>query len=543
MIFEDADALVSRLSKDLSSPRVVVIGAGAIGLYAASQLAAAGFRVIVIEAGNADLGRFESESYSVAGRPHHGVRLGRGRCLGGTTSLWGGQLVEFQPIDFQGRDWFPHSKWPVGYDEIAPYYRPTYNNLGVPDRFQGDEEVWRSVSGKPPDLGPEFEAFFTRWMGTPNFAELFARQIQGDERVYVLTDHTAIGFEGSGGRLTSVRVVNGKGQLRAIDGETFILAAGTIENARLLLHAGRDPAWNVPWSRNPNVGRFFQDHLGGRIGPFHPTDKKKFFNTFCNAVCSGHKFQPKIRLRNHVLERQKICNTQVFFTFESEASEHLVFLKQFLKAALYGRKPAGIGDFFRKSAGMARYLVPLMWKYVWDHRIFVPSSARIFMQVQAEHTPVAESRILIDNGHVDARGLPRAVVDWRLGENELASIRTFALQIQAALLKAGLGDLKIDEDLLTLNPNFMTKLEDTYHQSGGAVMGTSEQDGVVDRNLRVFGTENLYVAGASVFRTTSNANVTFTALAFATRLVEHLTAAGQTAGAQIAADSLPVAGS
>ena len=54
-------------------------------------------------------------------------------------------------------------------------------------------------------------------------------------------------------------------------------------------------------------------------------------------------------------------------------------------------------------------------------------------------------------------------------------------------------------------------------------MGTSEQDGVVDRDLRVFGTQNLYVGGASVFRTASSANVTFTALAFTTRLVDQMT--------------------
>jgi choline dehydrogenase-like flavoprotein len=97
------------------------------------------------------------------------------------------------------------------------------------------------------------------------------------------------------------------------------------------------------------------------------------------------------------------------------------------------------------------------------------------------------------------------------------------VQIREALRSAGIGDLRIDEDLLALRRSFLTRLGDTYHQSGGAIMGNSEQDGVVDRNLRVFGTENLYVAGASVFRTTSNANVTFTAVALTTRLVDHLT--------------------
>jgi choline dehydrogenase-like flavoprotein len=54
-------------------------------------------------------------------------------------------------------------------------------------------------------------------------------------------------------------------------------------------------------------------------------------------------------------------------------------------------------------------------------------------------------------------------------------------------------------------------------------MGHHEQDGVVDSELRVFGTQNLYVAGAAVFRTSSYANPTFTAMALTARLADRLT--------------------
>lgn len=514
---------VDQLLGSAPAPRVIVIGAGAVGLYAASQLAARGRRVVAIEAGDAHLGNFAAESYMSVGRPHSGIKLGRSRSLGGTTNLWGGQLVEFQPIDFAGRAWLPGSKWPVSYDEIAPYYKPTYRNLGTPLELTDDDAVWRGVSCPRPDLGPEFEVFFTRWMSTPNFAELFAKQIQSDEKMSVLMGFTAVGFRGEGARVNAVRVANGKGQSHWIEADTVILAAGTIENARLLLHAAQDTGWRAPWGGNEYVGRCFQDHLGGKIAAFEPANKKAFFAMFSNVVYAGHKFQPKVRMRDKAQRRQQMYNTQVFFAFESEISEHMVYLKQFLRAALYNRKLTGIGDVFRNGLGMARYLVPLMWKYVWDHRVFVPSTAKILMHVQAEHAPLTESRITLDGSAVDSYGLPRVVLDWRLAGNELASLREFAVQIGDALRSGGIGELKIDEDLLATSPNFLAKLGDTYHQAGGANMAASEKDGVVDKDLRVFGTENVYVTGASVFPTTSNANTTFTALAFTTRLVDHLT--------------------
>ena len=516
-------AEVEQIARSVAPGRIVVVGAGAVGIYAAAQLAARGKQVVLLEAGKPQLGSFDGDSYTSIGRPHSGIKIGRSRSLGGTTNLWGGQLVEFQPIDFNGRDWLPGSKWPVSYDEIARYYKPTYLNLGIPQQFVSDESVWRGLSSAPPELGPDFEVFFTRWMSTPNFAELFGSQLQSDPNLQLLTDATVTGFRGENSGITAVGVTNSKRQSHWIEADTVVLAAGTIENVRLLLHAANDPNFAAPWRENGNTGCFFQDHLAGKIGSFEPANKREFFRMFTNVVYSGRKFMPKIRMRNAAQEKQRIYNTQVFFAFESEISEHMVYLKQFLKAALYNRKLTGGRDVLRNGFGIARYLFPLMWKYVWDHRVFVPSTARIDMHVQAEHAPVLNSRIAIDPTALDAYGLPRVVLDWRIGEDELPSLQSFGVQIRDALQRHGIGTLKLDEDLLAGRPEFLEKLGDIYHQSGGTNMAESDERGVVDRNLRVFGTENLYVTGAGTFPTTSNANTTFTAIAFTTRLVDHLT--------------------
>ena len=49
-------------------------------------------------------------------------------------------------------------------------------------------------------------------------------------------------------------------------------------------------------------------------------------------------------------------------------------------------------------------------------------------------------------------------------------------------------------------------------------MAKSADDGVVDKDLRVFGTDNLHVLGAVAFPSGSYANPTLTALALAMRL-------------------------
>jgi choline dehydrogenase-like flavoprotein len=90
------------------------------------------------------------------------------------------------------------------------------------------------------------------------------------------------------------------------------------------------------------------------------------------------------------------------------------------------------------------------------------------------------------------------------------------------LRETGLAEVKLLPGIEEGDAGFLERLPDHNHHAGGTCMGWTERDGVVDADLRVFGADNFYVLGASVFRTTSNANTTFLALTFATRLARLL---------------------
>jgi choline dehydrogenase-like flavoprotein len=65
-------------------------------------------------------------------------------------------------------------------------------------------------------------------------------------------------------------------------------------------------------------------------------------------------------------------------------------------------------------------------------------------------------------------------------------------------------------------------LSDTAHQCGGLLMSATPDRGVTDPNCRVWNTDNVYVAGASVFPSSSYANCTLTALALTARLADRV---------------------
>jgi choline dehydrogenase-like flavoprotein len=253
-----------------------------------------------------------------------------------------------------------------------------------------------------------------------------------------------------------------------------------------------------------------------------PIDRRRFLDLSTTIVLGGFRFLPKLRLTNETLRRERLLNVHAMIFCESSFSENMVFLRQFMKAVLYGRKTASLGDVLRHAVACGRHLPPLMWRYLVANRVFVPSGSKISMQVQAEQCPVAESRITVDPRQPDALGLPRLRLDWRLGEEEFNSVREFSMRVRQALRDADLADVRFLPGFEEGDPRFLDKLRDHNHHAGGTCMGWSADNGVVDKDLCVFGTDNLYVLGASVFRTTSNANTTFLALTFATRLAQHL---------------------
>ncbi len=502
--------------------RVIVVGAGAVGVHLAVRLAKAGRQVLLLESGNRMIDAFPASTYEVVGRRHDGIGVGRTVALGGTTNLWGGQLVEFMPVDLEGRDWLPGSRWPVRFDELAPYYPPTYEALGIEPEMQTDDAVWKGIKKPPPEFVDGVEVFLTRWLKIPNVASHFVNEVETNPNLLVVLQTTAVGFHTNGPRISAIDVVDRAGERRTLEAGAVVLAAGTIENARLLLHAAADDSRDCPWRENDNIGRLFQDHLGGRLAYIKPRRAKAFRDAFCTVVLAGQKFQPKVRLRNEVLEKEPLLNCQAMIAFESSVSENLVFLKQFVKAAVYSRKVGSITDLVKNVFACSRHMVPLMWQYIVEHRILIPSGSRISLILQSEVEPQHESRIRIDPSGRDRYGLPKVLLDWRVSGRELQDVLAFTRRVEHALQDADLADLELVPELAAENPAFLDKLRDTNHQAGGCVMGASAEDGVVDADLRVFGTENLHVLGACVFRTCSNANTTFTAMAFATRLAEHL---------------------
>lgn len=507
----------------------VIVGGGTVALLLAVLLERQGQRVVVLETGG---GSFETPAQelnhaTVIGRAHTGISVARGRALGGTSNLWGGQLTGFVPSDFEARAGVSDAPWPITYEELLPWYEAVARELRLADVLDESTPQAHKLFGDGyPDL-PGFTLFLTRWLKEPAMARYFRERLQNAPGLTVLLHAHATGLElaPEGGRIASVRVALPDGSSTAIHGTRFVLANGTIEIARLLLASAAEQP-RAPWADNPWVGAGFQDHLEMRGGRVHMLDKPRFLRTFQNIVLGGHKYQPKLRLNTagDTAGADPALNVTGYFAFESSMAEHLQHLKVLVRSLRRGGLPhQGLGDMLRHVRGMGSAWIPMAVQYLRHHRIYNPADRGVWLVMHAEQVPRDDSRITLDPERKDRFGMPLATLDWRIGgQPEVRAMAAFVRRIGDSLQAAGLARVEIDALLDAEDARALEHATDTYHQCGGARMGHHARDGVVDSELRVFGTSNLYVAGAAVFRTSSYANPTFTAMALTARLAERL---------------------
>jgi choline dehydrogenase-like flavoprotein len=137
---------------------------------------------------------------------------------------------------------------------------------------------------------------------------------------------------------------------------------------------------------------------------------------------------------------------------------------------------------------------------------------------QLEQAPDPNSRITLSNKK-DRFGNPFLKLDWRIGAATRASWARMHQLVAERLKAQGIGRL---ESPVLEDPAYEPTFIDMRHPSGTTRMGADPATGVVDTNCRVYGIDNLYISGSSVFPTVGHANPTLTILALAIRLADHL---------------------
>jgi choline dehydrogenase-like flavoprotein len=149
------------------------------------------------------------------------------------------------------------------------------------------------------------------------------------------------------------------------------------------------------------------------------------------------------------------------------------------------------------------------------------------LAIASEQALNPDSRVRLGTA-TDRFGHRRIELDWRYSEIDFHTIRTAAIAFGELLARRDVGRLKLGDWLLDGAMAFPGTGEAQVagpHHMCTTRMSEDPRQGVVDRNCKVHGMDNLYLGGSSVFATGGAANRTFTVVRLALRLADHLAAA------------------
>lgn len=509
-----------------------IIGGGPAGLTLASALSGSGSSVLLVESGSwppraADAALARARS---VGHPYFPVHTTRIRGLAGTSNHWyhavGFRARPLDEVDFEARAAVPHSGWPFGRAVLDPYYARAHEvcRLGP---FDYEPSTWTGRAAGPAlPLGPDVVTSVFQLTGTSAFQDL-GNQLLHDDETGVLLDATVVELE-AGDAADEVRAA----RLRMPDGSearvrarAFVLAAGGIENARLLL-ASRSSRPAGLGNDHDVVGRFFMEHLSVRSGDWRPLDPVHVTGPtpYRAHEVDGTEIHAKLSPSQDEVRRRGLLNSTFFLDAMDEGRASTATLSAVtLKHALVDRPlPSHL---LGHAVTTVRHLPDLMRvvrRQVAYRRGRGDRFADTLIQLRAmsEQAPNPLSRITLDSKR-DAHGVPLARLDWQLTELDRRSVREAQDLIDSALQRAGLG--RLENRLGEEHPP--AEHRGQWHHMGTTRMHVDPRHGVVDPDGRVHGMRNLYVTGSSVFPTCGYANPTLTVVALALRLADSLRAA------------------
>ena len=523
-----------------------MVGTGPVGMALALEFERLGREVLVLESGGVEMEASEASHAKIVDPDRHApMEIAVVRALGGTSWTWGGRCVAYDDVDFAAREFVADARWPVTHEEVRPYYkRATEILLCGSDAFAVPYR--RMLTGGVTLDGVE------RWARNSRVIEEHRERLLKSEkiRLSLKSTVTALNLEAGGAAVESVDVTTPAGA-RTVKARRFVLAMGGVETTRLLLATQRRWPQHFGGVDGP-LGRYYMGHISGKIASIVFDDPATIADLDFKLDTNGAYYRRRFMLTQAAQMQHRVLNTAfwpdnpplydpahrsgvlsgVFLALAFPPMGRRL-LAEAIRLAHTGPKPYKLGAHLRNAVlGAPRGAVD-MFRILRDRFVKKPKKpgflvtnkgGRYALHYHAEQVPDAASRITLSD-EVDGFGMPRAVIDLRFTQQDVESVLESHAVLDEALQANGMARLEYWYPSDKVRERVWEQAADGFHQVGTTRMGNDPATSVVDRELKVHGVENLYVASSSVFPTTGQANSTLLAVAFGVRLAEKLAGA------------------
>ena len=496
---------------------ICIVGSGPAGISVAKQLLDTDHRVVILESGGLDP---EAEYQELnegknSGPSYLSLDSSRLRCFGGAGKLWAGHCAPFKKDEFNKKPFIPLSGWPISFNDLKTYYKQAAKMLGISyEKFYdksllGNTFVEKSFKEFNRD-NSFISANVLQYSSAENrdFAEKYRVDFESSKNTDVIFHSTVtqLSLSNNAKNVDSVSIADLNGNKAIIKAKIFVLACGALENPRILLMSNKTYK-NALGNSSGLVGACFMSHPGlGPVAKVHKTsseecisyDKKNNKYSVFFEISSNERSKQKILRHALVLTPYKDLLDKYTYTSGRVFSEGMELFKNFNLISSIKKFVCEIKDI--------------------KHQEYSPKNWSLGVGI--EQPPRLSNNLKLHTTK-DVLGMSKINMYWdNIGKIEKDTVVKSVKILARELGLLGTGKIKFTNALLSGESH---KIDDPInHHIGTTRMSDSFKTGVVDKNCKVFGISNLYIAGSSVFSTSSVVNPTYTIIALSLRLGRYI---------------------
>lgn len=501
-----------------------IIGGGTAGLYLASLFAKTSLNISIIECGSDQHVTPDNDLHSTyfPSSNYLGVEKGRSFGLGGTSRLWGGQMIPLAESDFQNRQYLGFPKWPISFSEISRYFPSVYSLLGISSSVANQQYFSDLLNHNPlNNLGELFTLRYSSWIPFKlrNFATTFRSTISTSDNIKLWTNshYVSASIENhlSSNTVSAITCQSLQGHSMSVSSKYFVFCCGAIESTRYIMDLNNSLSQDL--NQAGCVGHYFQDHLSSPVASIDCLNLHEYTRYISPKFIGGTLHTPRVDTSSLFQSNSSITSSFVHFLFDIPVGSGVDLVKNFL------RSKQGSSEFSFSSSsyfGAAKDILGLASNRVFNNSLYIPKNSSLTLQVDIEQFPSYDNYISLDYHKLDSLGRPTISLDWSISERDYDVISTVKSHfISAWNLSPALSKLA------TLRPfesNDIASIYDVYHPTGSLRMGSSPSGSSVDPKLRLWNFGNVYVSSTAVLPSPGSANPGLTHLSLTHRLYDHL---------------------
>ncbi|SDD62511.1 GMC oxidoreductase [Mucilaginibacter pineti] len=535
---------------------VCVIGSGPAGIITALEYAKLNPSkdVLLVEYGFKEQpaeNQLDNSIKNINPINHHDPYECTNKGLGGSTATWGGRCVTYDEVDFVDRPVVNGGcTWDVSlFNEVNEYLPQTtaYFECGEPvfdlnkiPEFKDQRIAEGFVEGHITDSVVE------RWSMPTRFGDRYAKEILECPNLFLIDASEARTFSApeADGTVSTLEIRNVKDKsIRKVNASVFVLAAGTQETTRILLR--NQQLFSLLPQPPVALGKYYQGHLSGKIATVRfKGDPKKTDYGFLNdkdGIYLRRRFQfsTKFLVENNLLNTAIWLDNPLYFD-PKHKSGAMSFMYLAMITPVLGKKLAPPAIAHSITKGEVKGVGKHIWNVVKDLPGSLLTPASIFYKRYCLKRKLPGVFLFSPQNryalHFHSEQVPdinnymelgpdgeELIINYSLTDADIQSVIDLHKELDKWLRDHNCGELeywfKPEEFIDAIRQ--MSK--DGIHQSGTTRIADSAEAGVVDTDLKLWGTKNVFVCSSSVFPTSGQANPTFYLGAFAVRLANHLT--------------------